>query len=188
MNNAGVFLKDQSVMFPAIFSALMRNIGADMAETLELEEEETDHHLLATIPVLEYCRRYNIDALGMYVVWMDNTMGCIFIDKSEDEEFRTWQEDMVIFHRNFQPIASYFVERRRYDVKHIVIVYRLARRAEVVVHRQPDGFDLETAALEIMAAFQNGGEQGLADFVSRFDTGIGNGERRLITAELPGVS
>lgn len=81
------------------------------------------------------------------------------------------------------PIALHFIEARRYDISYVVLIMRHGgtkiESLKITVYQpQPSNksnFDLESVALEIMAAFQNGGWNGIEDLETRFETGVGCG-------------
>lgn len=96
----------------------------------------------------------------------------------------SWQEDIISCPERLGtlgvPVALYFIGARRYDVNHGVLVLRSGgSRIEslriTVYQPQLKNFDLEYAALEIAAAFENGRWSGVEDLEDRIETGVGCG-------------
>lgn len=100
------------------------------------------------------------------------------------KNYVSWQDDIVSCPERLGmlgvPVALYFIETRRYDVNHGVLVLRSGgSRVEslkiTVYQPQLKDFDLEYAALEIAAAFENGKWSGVEDLQDRIETGVGCG-------------
>ena len=123
----------------------------------------------------------------MYIVWADGQIersdrvlhseSSTTLDdwSGEIESSLPWQDD-ITSQFMARPIASHFTDRQ--DVKHIILVRESGRYEigaglsdiekidglEITVYKPPKKFDLKAVAAEIVAIFEERGEQGLDDY------------------------
>lgn len=155
--------------------------------------QRLDFKFLATIPITLYSgyvspRIYGVLSDGQFCSILGEQAyfgGIQRIGRIKDDV--SWQEDIISCPERLGPlavpIALHFIEARRYDISYIVLIMRhgvakIENLKVTVYQSQPSNksnFDLESVALEIMAAFQNGGWNGIEDLEARIETGVGCG-------------